>query len=273
MLNHILNVVKDIFDPRDHVVAPNKAATPVVVDFRSKVPYIKDQAQEGSCTAHAGSEILEMLVRQHQSNFPASIDRNTLRFSSQFLYGQERTMEGDFYRDNGAQSRTIFRVLNQIGCCEARLDPYLTTNEFTSPTPEMLVNAKQFTIGAYHRILDVDTAKTVLQSGYTFTLGTPLFNQFEGDQAAETGLIAMPMGSSIGGHELHVVGCNDTMNVLGQIGAFIVQNSWGEGWGDKGYCFIPYAYITQMLSELDMWTCHFGKPWIPTSGIIPANIT
>jgi hypothetical protein len=25
---------------------------------------------------------------------------------------------------------------------------------------------------------------------------------------------------------------------------FIVRNSWGENWGDRGYCYLPYEYIT-----------------------------
>ncbi len=24
---------------------------------------------------------------------------------------------------------------------------------------------------------------------------------------------------------------------------FIVRNSWGPGWGDKGYCYMPYDYL------------------------------
>ena len=33
-----------------------------------------------------------------------------------------------------------------------------------------------------------------------------------------------------------IVGYNDRQQV------FIVRNSWGEQWGDKGYCYIPYDY-------------------------------
>lgn len=271
MPNRILNVLKDIFDPRDHVVVQDKITQPLKISFRSKVPYIKDQGSLGSCTGHAGTEHLELLYRTQKSNLPLSIDRSALRFSPLFLYGQERMIDGTFNEDEGSYPRTLFKVLQTIGCCLEKDDAYNVNNVFQAITESETKEAGQFKIGSYHRILDVETAKTVLQSGYSFTVGTPLYSQFEGDEAAETGLIAMPTGTSIGGHEVHCIGCNDSKNVLGQIGAFEIQNSWGTGWGSDGYCWIPYAYFDKLISEVDFWVGHFGPKWIPKTGI-PNNI-
>jgi C1A family cysteine protease len=265
MPQHILNVRKDEFDERDRCVAPAKASGPVIVSFRKDVPYIKDQGQAGSCTAHAATEILELAFRRHKSELPASVDRSTLRFSPLFQYAQERMMEGTFSQDAGAQSRTIFQVLTQVGVCLEKEDPYSDKDIYIAPTAQMLADAKQFKADAYHRILDVDTAKTVLQSGYTFTIGTPLYEQFEGFDCSIHGLVRMPSGPSIGGHEMHVIGCDDTKDVYGEVGAFEVQNSWGADWGDHGFCWIPYAYCEALMDQIDFWTLHFGKPWAPAS--------
>lgn len=42
---------------------------------------------------------------------------------------------------------------------------------------------------------------------------------------------------SHGGHAMLCVGYSDPDRV------FIVRNSWGPDWGDKGYCDIPYDYL------------------------------
>ena len=37
-----------------------------------------------------------------------------------------------------------------------------------------------------------------------------------------------------GGHAMCCVGWNEE--------GWIIQNSWGKFWGDKGYCYLPYDY-------------------------------
>jgi len=45
----------------------------------------------------------------------------------------------------------------------------------------------------------------------------------------------------IGGHAIAIVGYDSEH--------FIVRNSWGEGWGDKGFAYASYDYARQAFKE------------------------
>lgn len=52
----------------------------------------------------------------------------------------------------------------------------------------------------------------------------------------------------LGGHAVLAVGYDDTAS------QFIVRNSWGADWGDRGYCRMPYDYLANRDLSDDFWT-------------------
>ena len=61
------------------------------------------------------------------------------------------------------------------------------------------------------------------------------------------GKVPMPSGEPIGGHAMLNVGYDTGKQV------YIVRNSWGTDWGDKGYCYFPFAYIENSQLADDFW--------------------
>jgi C1A family cysteine protease len=44
--------------------------------------------------------------------------------------------------------------------------------------------------------------------------------------------------------------------------ALLIRNSWGTGWGDTGYGWLPYEYVLKGLAD-DWWSL-LKNEWIDT---------
>ncbi|CAF1691420.1 unnamed protein product, partial [Adineta ricciae] len=98
---------------------------------------------------------------------------------------------------------------------------------------------------------DLNVFKTCLAQGFPIVVSINVFSSF--DKAAERGIVPMPRSfedrqALHGRHAVLIVGYSNSSQ------AFIVRNSWGENWGDQGYCYIPYDYIADPKLTNYAWT-------------------
>ena len=59
--------------------------------------------------------------------------------------------------------------------------------------------------------------------------------------------------ATLGGHAVAFVGYDDDAPNLG-LGGFLIRNSWGNGWADRGYGWLPYEYVRKLGKEA--WIVH-----------------
>lgn len=222
----------DLGDPRDHIYQKSGVALPQSVDLRSKMPPVWDQGQLGSCTAFALTGSVSFL--------------HGFVGSQLWLYYKERMIEGTVRQDNGAEIRDGIKVLAKLGLPSEELWPYEIFKFKTKPPVSVDKAAKQDLITEYQRLQNAEDYKDCLASGNPFAIGISVYENFESEEMANTGVGAMPEGSCVGGHAICVVGYNED-------GSWLIRNSWGTSWGMHGYFTLPYDYLASSDLATDAW--------------------
>ena len=242
---------------------------PVSVDLREWCSPIEDQGQIGSCTAHAGAGIIEYYERK---SFGRHIDASRL-----FLYKITRNLM-KIKGDTGAYLRTTMGAMVLFGVPPEDYWPYTDDEKGFDQEPPAFCYAfaQNYQALKYFRHDPsgvrgkevLDKVKTYLSKGHPAMFGFTVYNSIE--QANHTGRIPFPSTKERieGGHAVAVVGYDDKMKIKNKygkietIGALLIRNSWGKGWGEEGYGWLPYEYILRGLAE-DFWSI-LKKEWIDT---------
>jgi len=239
--------VADLPDHRDQLYsAPVTAlqSLPPRLDLTPQCPPVYDQGQLGSCTANAiGAAVEFEQMKQHLPNVFAP--------SRLFIYYNERAMEGTVASDSGAQIRDGIKSVAKQGVCPEPMWPYVIAKFKTPPPKPCYVEALKHRVVLYQRLTPtLNQLRGCLASGFPFVFGFTVYDSFESPAVAKSGHAPMPAPNeaSIGGHAVMGVGYDDSKQW------FIVRNSWGPGWGLKGYFTLPYAYLTDPNLADDFWT-------------------
>ena len=95
---------------------------------------------------------------------------------------------------------------------------------------------------------DLNSMKNSLASGFPFVVGIAIYPSFLTTSVNKTGIVSMPNREKcLGGHAVLVVGYSDIKQ------HWILRNSWGDKWGDKGYFYLPYLYLLDAKLSSDLW--------------------
>lgn len=213
------------------------------VDLRSQMPPVFNQGRLGSCTANALCGMRQFFAMKHG---------DTTALSRLYLYWHEREIEGTINEDSGAMLRDGMKVLKKLGCCPEDDFPYDIRRFAEKPSARAEADAPKYRIKSYHRVRSLHELKTCLNHGLPVAIGIKVYESFESREVAETGIVPVPnveFEEFLGGHAVLCVGYEDENEWL------IVRNSWGEEWGDRGYCYIPYEFAHAGLI-VDAWVAN-----------------
>lgn len=245
-LRHMRGWKRQPHDPRDFQLATRALPQSPALSLRAQMPAVRDQQDLGSCTSHAGVVATEFCLAKQTG-------KTTELLSRLDLYAVTREIEGTpLSEDSGCNVRDVFKASHKFGICDERLWPYITTNFSRHPPRRAAHDALHRRAASYHAVSGLSQIKTCVAEGYPLIFGFDCFESLMSSAVGTSGMIPLPgpTEASIGGHCVACIGYDDHR------GALEIQNSWGTGWGEHGFGWLPYDYIARGLAS-DFWTLRY----------------
>jgi C1A family cysteine protease len=245
-----------------------RASLPAKTDLRPWCSEVEDQGSLGSCTANAGVGLVEYFEKKA---FGKHVDASRL-----FLYKVTRNLL-HWTGDTGAYLRTVMSAMVLFGVPPEEYWPYEVERFDEEPLSFLYAYAQSYQAISYYRLDPPGTdaedllkqVKQHLAADLPSMFGFTVYSSIS--QADETGRIPLPTDGEkiLGGHAIAAVGYDDNLKIKNSDrggvetkGAFLIRNSWGTGWGEKGYGWLPYEYVRRGLA-VDWWSL-LKNEWVNT---------
>jgi C1A family cysteine protease len=251
--NRNTGLIPQPIDERDYLYTPEKVSGEVLttgVDLRDKFPTATYQNGYNSCSYHAICALLDYNLK-YKKQF-TSWEMNT---SEAFLWYYGRLRMGTQTQNAGTILRDGFKVIKQWG--------FIPENEWTysngiykEPSARAKMMGETFKLylaqikGYYSIIPKFDTTISLivnaLDNELPVVFGMPTDSAYTSVRKANP-YVDVVTGSS-GYHAQIIVGYKYYNDLL----YFIVRNSWGTSWGERGYAYVNSNLIKNV--GFDYWT-------------------
>jgi len=213
------------------------------VDLRRYFPPIGTQSMN-DCTAWATAAAKSCLEAMDQGWVP---DRPQTMFSPAFIYPQIN--QG---KDEGSSLVAAALLLEKMGAATLKTTPYQNKDFLSQPPEFAFEEAGRFKNRSTFVLQDREQIKIALRENLPVLIGARLTPPFFSGTAEsytmamhQAGMAERQADQPHAMHAMVIVGFDEPSE------RFLLRNSWGEGWGKGGYCWVDYAVIDAIDASAD----------------------
>lgn len=255
----MLDVRPDDTDARDYIFRPSLTLLPKVVDNRGYAPVL-DQKREGAGVGFALATVINIsLDRRYRNASRQQRGEKPRPVSTRMLYEMGRRYDewkGEDYE--GTSLRGAMKGWHKHGVTTEELWPYASKKGKKNPDRELTLQRAQDAlrrpIGSYYRIIDSDVShlQAALVEGDAVLASAWVHSGWESENLGNRGRGKIrrifPDSGTAGLHAFAIIGYTPE--------GFIIQNSWGTGWGTGGYTLL--GYDDWFENRQDAWVARPG---------------